>query len=174
MARALKVYRTPIGFHDAYVAARTKKAALEAWGSDKDLFARGAAEIVTDPALTAEPLARPGEVIRRLRGTEAEQIAALPPDPPAKARGKSRPSAKPRARSAPRPSRDALERAEAALAEADERHVRARREIAEREAALARERQALDDAHERKRTDLEHARDAAAQAYADAFNAWES
>ena len=52
---ALKVYRTPIGFHDAYVAAPSQKAALQAWGSDANLFARGVAELVTDPALTAEP-----------------------------------------------------------------------------------------------------------------------
>ena len=64
MARALKVYRTPIGFHDAYVAAPSRKAALEAWGSDHDLFATGAAELVTDPELTREPLEKPGSVIR--------------------------------------------------------------------------------------------------------------
>eukprot|EP01035_Chromulina_nebulosa_P046785 gene46785-63390_t len=57
MPRQLKVFRTPIGFHDAYVAAPSRKAALQAWGSDADLFARGMAEIVTDPALTAGPLA---------------------------------------------------------------------------------------------------------------------
>lgn len=51
-------------------------------GSDKDLFARAAAEIVTEPALIEEPLAAPGKVIRRLRGTAAEQMAALPPDKP--------------------------------------------------------------------------------------------
>ena len=79
MAKAgkLKVFRTPIGFHDAYVAAPSQKAALEAWGSDHNLFARGEAELVDDPALTAEPLARPGEVIKRLRGTAEEQLAAL-------------------------------------------------------------------------------------------------
>ena len=48
----LKVFRTPIGFHDAYVAAPSQKAALEAWGSDSNLFAAGAAELVTDAALT--------------------------------------------------------------------------------------------------------------------------
>jgi hypothetical protein len=41
----LKVYRTPIGFHDAYVAAPSKKAALEASGSDANLFVRGIAEL---------------------------------------------------------------------------------------------------------------------------------
>jgi hypothetical protein len=30
MPRKLKVFRTPIGFHDAYVAAPSRKAALEA------------------------------------------------------------------------------------------------------------------------------------------------
>jgi len=76
----LKVFRTPIGFHDAYVAAPSRKAALAAWGADADLFARGVAELVTDPKLMAEPLEKPGEVIRRVRGTAAEHIAALPPD----------------------------------------------------------------------------------------------
>jgi len=76
-AKKLKVFRTPIGFHDAYVAAPSRKAALEAWGSDGDLFAQGLAEVVTDPKLTKKALARPGEVIRTLRGTEAEQLRAL-------------------------------------------------------------------------------------------------
>ena len=64
MPRKLKVFRTPIGFHDAYVAAPSRKAALEAWGAGGNLFARGTAEEVTDPKLTAEPLRHPGEVIR--------------------------------------------------------------------------------------------------------------
>ena len=74
----LKVYRTPIGFHDAYVAAPSQKAALAAWGSDADLFARGIAEVVSDEELSREPFANPGKVIRRLRGTAEEQLAALP------------------------------------------------------------------------------------------------
>ena len=83
MARQLKVYRTVAGFHDAYVAAASQKAALAAWGSDKDLFARGDAERVEDPALMAAPLADPGTVIRLSRGTTAAQIAAMP-DPPSR------------------------------------------------------------------------------------------
>lgn len=82
-AAKLKVYRTPIGFHDAYVAAPSQKAALQAWGSDADLFARGVAEQVADPALMEEPLAHPGKVIRRLRGSAEEQLAALPAESPA-------------------------------------------------------------------------------------------
>lgn len=34
MARKLKVFCTPIGFHDAYVAAPSQKAALEVWDTD--------------------------------------------------------------------------------------------------------------------------------------------
>ena len=72
----LKVYRTPIGFHDAYVAAPSQKAALKAWGADADLFARGVAEMVTDESLLAEPLARPGEVVFAL--LDREPLFLLP------------------------------------------------------------------------------------------------
>ncbi|HEU0065674.1 MAG TPA: hypothetical protein VFQ57_00385 [Sphingomonas sp.] len=144
----LKVFRTAIGFHDAYVAASSRKAALKAWGSEKDLFVRGAAEEVTDPALTADALAQPGVVIKRSRGSVAEQLAALPPAKAGRARkGGSeaevpvRAAAKPAKR--PKPSRDALDAAEAAVAQADAEQRRALSDLAEREAALARERAAL-------------------------------
>jgi hypothetical protein len=75
--KKLKVFRTPIGFHDAYVAAPSMKAALEAWGSSTNLFSQGAAELVTDPKLTKAPLARPGEVVRVPRGSEGEHFKAL-------------------------------------------------------------------------------------------------
>ena len=78
MARQLKVYCTPIGFHDAYVAAPSQKAALAAWGTETNLFSRGMAAVVTVPALTKEPLAKPGRVIKRARGTAAQHLAALP------------------------------------------------------------------------------------------------
>ncbi len=73
----LKVYCTPAGFHDVLVAAPSQKAALEAWGADSNLFARGIAELVTDPKLMAEPLERPGEVVKIPRGTKREHLAAL-------------------------------------------------------------------------------------------------
>jgi hypothetical protein len=161
-AAKLKVYRTPIGFQDAYVAAPSQKAAMEAWGSGKDLFTRGEAELVTDPALTAEPLARPGEVVKRLRGTIDEQLAALPPDAPPRRKSvkaadgeppaKSRKPAKP---PAPRPSRDALDAAEQALDAAEARHHAARADLAEREAALAKERRALEQAQSAETERLE-------------------
>lgn len=80
-SQKLKVFRTPIGFHDAYVAAPSQKAALEAWGSDTNLFAAGIAELITDPKLTKEPLARPGRVIRKLRGTN-QGVGRSPAGPP--------------------------------------------------------------------------------------------
>ncbi len=161
---ALKVFRTPIGFHDAYVAAPSRKAALAAWGAEADLFARGMAEQVTDPALTAEPLAKPGVVVKRLRGTAAEQFAALPPDKPA--------AAKPKRASKPPPSRAALDAAEAALAEAEMRRAAEDAAIREREAALARERAAMEKRHAAEAARLEGARDDAKAAYELALRAW--
>ena len=82
----LKVYSTPIGFHDALVAAPSQKAALEAWGADTNLFSQGAgtnlfsqgaAHVVTDPKLTKEPLGKPGKVVKVPRGTRREHLAAL-------------------------------------------------------------------------------------------------
>nr|WP_260597065.1 hypothetical protein [Sphingomonas sp. ZFBP2030] len=166
----LKVYRTPIGFHDAYVAAPSQKAALAAWGTTHNLFARGVAEIVTDPELTAEALAAPGTVIKRSRGTAAEQIAALPPDAPrAKAAAPKPVKRKP---AAPRPHRKPLDAAEAAIAQAKERHDAAARDLAARLAALQEERQTLDRDHRAEIARLEEARERVAAVYEEATKAW--
>jgi hypothetical protein len=179
MPRQLKVYRTPIGFHDAYVAAPSQKAALAAWGSAKDLFARGAAELVTDPALTAAPLATPGVVVKLSRGTAAEQIAALPPSRP-KARAaepvdevKAAPARRaPAPPPMPKPSRQGLEEAEHALVEAEARHRQADRALAAEEAALAKRRKEQDRAAAAERAALEEARDRERHAYDKAMAAW--
>lgn len=165
---ALKVYRTPIGFHDAYVAAPNRKAALKAWGSDADLFARGVADVVTDPSLTAEPLARPGEVIRRSRGSVEEQLAALPTDPPRAAKVKVRPDAKPW----PRPDRAALDAAEAASARARAAFVERDRALAAEERAVADRRRALRDERVVQERELDEARDAAAAAFEATTERW--
>ena len=196
MPRALKVFRTPIGFHDAYVAAPTKKAALEAWGSTHDLFARGIAELVTDPALSEEPLASPGKVIKRSRGTTAEQIAALPaverrdraanadeeqPERSTSAKGKAKSTAKaktpakPKARPKPpppRPSPDALETAEAELEAVGRRHEDDNRALAHEQAALDRRRRDLERVQAAERTKLQEAVDSADTAYAAALKRW--
>jgi hypothetical protein len=119
------------------------------------------ADVVTDPELAKEPLAKPGQIIKRLRGTAAEQIAALPPNmprtpearvereetepaptkkPPAR---KTRPAAKPK----PRPDRSPLDDAERALAEAEDHYSAETRGLANEEAALNRRRRALEKEH---------------------------
>jgi hypothetical protein len=173
----LKVYRTAIGFHDAYVAAPSRAAALRAWGSDKDLFARGAAEEVTDPTLAADALAQPGSVIKRLRGTAAEQLAALPPDAPKPRAAKTTDEPKPAKpalvrKAKPKPSRTELDQAEAALAAARSRQGEALAALAEREAALARERRDLERTHAGETKRLVRDRDQAARDYDDAIRRW--
>lgn len=191
MARrqALKVFRTAIGFHDAYVAAPSQKAALKAWGADANLFAAGLAERVEDPELMREPLANPGTVVRRLRGTLAEHIAALPKDevrpakrppkpsaeippaapPTAKARApKPAPPPKPR----PRPDRAPLDKAEAELADLAHRHAAAKAAFARRLAELERERQALEVQQARERDKIERRVATARDRYESKMSAW--
>lgn len=194
MARAqkLKVYRTPIGFHDAYVAAPSQKAALAAWGSDANLFARGIAEPVEDPELTREPLEKPGSVIRRLRGTAAEQLAALPADPPrrtapaprnegddkdaAPRRRKASPAAKaapkPKPKPVARPDRAALDKAREVMEEIEVRYRRERDALAAREAALANERRATEKAHDDEVASAQKEIDRAEAAYERTMRKW--
>lgn len=170
MARKLKVFRTPIGFHDAYVAAPSQKAALQAWGADADLFARGVAELVTEPALMEEPLADPGKVIRKIRGTMDEHMAALPANPKRKPTAEA--EAPPSTHAKPRPSRAKVAQAEQAIEDAEQRYNEARQDIAKREAALRKERQALEDARDQEREKLERAREDQEARYRDAMDAW--
>lgn len=190
----LKVYRTPAGFHDAYVAAPSQKAALAAWGSSANLFARGLAEQVTDPALIAAPLDRPGEVIRVAR-TMAD-ATDLPPvkrraskdegkdesrdqasgkpkaAPSAKAKPKAKPAPKPKPKPKPKPSRAALDKAEAAIEAAEARHKAQRDALRREEQALAARRRALEKEQAEERTRLDRARLAARGDYEDALDAW--
>lgn len=179
MARAakLKVYRTAAGFHDAYVAASSQKAALAAWGSDHDLFARGIAELVTDPALTTEALASPGTVIKRSRGSAAEQIAALPKQKPRAATAETasptrapkpvEPKPKP-----PKPDRSKVEAAEEALEALRRDHDKALRAVAKREANLARERRALEREQESALRETQAQVVTARDAYDSALREW--
>lgn len=141
MARKLKVFRTAIGFHDAYVAAPSRKAALDAWGTDKDLFARGAAAEVTDPALMAEPLEAPGSVFRRLRDAPAEELSPGRKQRGSAVGGKKRAPAKAEAMPPPpRPDPAEVNEARKALARLQERHRAEQSELSAREKQLADER----------------------------------
>jgi hypothetical protein len=177
MPRKLKVFRTPIGFHDAYVAAPSRKAALEAWGADANLFARGTAEEVTDARLTAEPLAHPGEVIRVSRGDLAAQLKALGPrkKPAAKKAVRSSPEPEPTGKPAkpkPPPRRDKLDAAEAAIDRARAKHDAQRAALEKQRAAIERKLDALEARQDNEIARLEAARDKASDAYRAALEKW--
>jgi len=179
MPRKLKVFRTPIGFHDAYVAAPSRKAALEAWGASADLFARGTAEEVTDSRLMAEPLKRPGEVIRVSRGDLQAQLKALGP----KKRPRTSRATKsaldstgaPSGRAAkpnPAPKRDGIEDAEAKIQEARRKQARERATLEKERTAIERKLDALEAQQDAEIARLE-ARLATAQArYRAALEKW--
>ena len=178
MARKLKVFRTTAGFNDAYVAAPSQKAALAAWGADVDLFARGIAEVVTDPALTAEPLANPGKVLTVSRGDLAAHLKALEKQsPPARRAGSAPVRMSPAKPTKPRkelkraaPKRDRLDAAEKALEDTDKslrkEEARLERELDAAERALVRFRTVRD----RKLAALRRKRDSARDAYQDALD----
>ena len=178
MAKKLKVFRTPIGFHDAYVAAPNQKAALEAWGADSNLFAQGIAEQVDDPELMEEPLASPGKVIKRVRGSANEHFAALgekkskgpTPAPPLKERGKKAEKTKPK----PKPKRDELDAAEEALEKLEKKQRKKLREIDDEMRALERRRRELQRKQEAERDALAEKRDRARSAYERAMEEWRS
>ena len=170
MARKLKVFRTPIGFHDAYVAAPSRKAALEAWGSERDLFARGIAEEITDPKLTRAPLAQPGTVFKVSRGDADAQFAALGEDKPKAKRATKVVAGKARQ---PRPDRAPLEEAEAALVAAERRHAQERRAIDAKIAALEAEGRRLQEKQDHERTKLEKTRASRDRAYRQAMERWQ-
>lgn len=144
--KRLKVYRTPIGFHDAYVAAPSQKAALEAWGAETNLFGRGIAEQVADPKLMKVPLEHPGHIVKVLRGTKAEQLAALEKQTLPKRRKAADVEILPRRskKQTPKPSRAPLDKAEEALKKVEDRNR-------EQLAKLDKERRELQRRHEQER-----------------------
>lgn len=158
------------GFHDAYVAAPSRAAALRAWGASTDLFAMDAAEEVTDAKLMKEALAEPGVVIRQSRGSEAEHVAAAGPRAKAKAKSKAKdsPAHKPK----PRPSRAGVAKAEKRVEEAEA--VRAEEELAfEHDRAALREREeAARRAFDAKRRKLDAVRQEQVDAYDAALKSW--
>ena len=165
--RKLKVFRTPIGFHDAFVAAPSRKAALEAWGASTDLFSAGIAEPVTDGGEGAKlALAKPGEVVRVARRSKDGPAPSRSP-----AKGEKEKAAKP-ARRKRRPSRAALEKAEAGLARLDDKQAAERADLAKEEERLSNKRQAVEERHRKARDKAEAAREAAEGRYRRAMAEW--
>jgi hypothetical protein len=176
----LKVFRTPIGFHDAFVAAPSQKAALEAWGADSNIFAQGIAEQVTDPQLMEEPLANPGKVIKRVRGSADEHFAELDRGSKKKAAKAKEPKTgkivqlKPRSKPKPKPSRAALDAAEAAIEKAEKTQRKKLREVEDEIRALERRRRELQRKNEAESDELSKKRKRARSAYERAMEAWKS
>ena len=173
--RPLKVFRTSAGFEDVYVAAPSRKAALAAWGTDKDLFARQAAEEVHEPGLTAAALARPGEVVRVPRGTTAQHLSAAAGTrkrKPSKSAAPKSETSRPRARQ-PRPSREKLEKARQMLEDASRDYEITLREIEREIAELAGKRDGLRIERDRTLDRLKADVAKEQEAYSSALDAWE-
>ena len=182
--RPLKVFRTSAGFQDAYVAATSRKAALEAWGARTDLFASGIAEQVTDPKLTKAALAEPGKVIRLSKGTAAQHLAAAgkgrkagssrsaeadDEDDVEIAPAKSEPPKKRR----PKPSRRKLDRAEAELDRRTGEFANAIKALDDKIDALRKKRDSLRRERDETLRGLEEQRAAEVNDYRSALEDWE-
>jgi hypothetical protein len=123
--RKLKVFKAQFGFFDTVVAAPSQAAALRAWDTRQDLFARGDATLATDEAAVEAALKHPETPLRRAVGSNDPfqlEPASLPKAPdtprrmPAKAPFKTRPAKAPK----PLADRTALDAAEAALRRLDD------------------------------------------------------
>lgn len=188
--RPLKVFRTSIGFADAYIAVPSQKAALAAWGADGNLFAQGMAELVTDPKLAEAALASPGVVLRVSRGTTADYLAAgkasdagyettgrsgrvRRDDAPAKPKPKPKPQPKPQPKPKPRPSRQKLDDARAALERGREQHDRRRARIDAQIEQLRAERARLKGEGDAEVASLQDTVERQEAAYRQALRRWE-
>jgi colicin import membrane protein len=140
MARKLKTYQTSIGFFDLAVAAPSMKAALQAWGSQTNLFHQGFAKETDDPAIVAATVGKPGVVLRRPVGSDGafSARAQLPKELPID-KVEER-TAKPRATTREPPAQKIEDEAAREAALAFERE-RKRRESERRKEEAAREKE---------------------------------
>jgi hypothetical protein len=81
MPRALKIFKTHIGFYDLIVAAPSMKAAAEAWEAHPRIFAQGFAAETKEPEAVKAAAEQPGVVLRRPHGESGPYKAQ--PDRPA-------------------------------------------------------------------------------------------
>ena len=175
VARKLKTYQTSIGFFELAIAAPSMKAALNAWGSNSNLFHQGLAEEARDSAIISATMAKPGVVLRRAVGSDHpfKENAELPRDlgaRPGKLSGiNTRPAAK--ESRAHKPDDKATIAASFALEREEKRREQERQKEAatrekqrkQRELAIAKAEIALEEAertHETKIEEIEDARSA--------------
>ena len=173
----LKVYAARQGFHDTVVAAASQAKALEAWGTRQNLFGEGLATVTDDPAAVEAALAHPGVVLRRPAGSdhaygEGQGDIAVPKTPN-KTVDKTPPAAKAAPRP-PRPSRSALDKAEAALKAVQDRYERERDALQIERDALELRRRRLERDHDKRRSALEDEMKAARDAFGEETRRWEA
>jgi colicin import membrane protein len=171
MARKLKTYQTSQGFFDLAVAAPSMKAALEAWGSNSNLFHQGFAREVDDPAIVAAALAKPGIVLKRPVGS-SEPFREHADLPTIESLGKSLDKSPRKSSGVPAPKRDARQKtpkpppARKTDARATERAARVdEKEQRRREAAQRREEAAAAKARDRRREAMAKAEAALKEAW---------
>ena len=143
MPRALKVFKTHIGFYDLVVAAPSMKAAAEAWHASPRLFAQGFAQVTKEADAVQAALAEPGVVLKRPHGRHTPYKAE--PDAPAAPKLRGRQKQKAAAAEKARKQKEAAEkRARAAAQKRAKEEARDELvEIEREEAALRQRRQAL-------------------------------
>jgi hypothetical protein len=134
-------------------------------GTTSNLFASGDACVVEDPALQAEALAHPGEVIKKPRGDVAAMLGPEPPKRPARQQTR-RAAEKPKPR--PAPDRSRLDAAERALANAEHALEMELGELAEMRADIERREQEARRRGEQQLAELRRVRDNAGKDYAKA------
>ena len=166
----LKVFRTTIGFHDAYVAAPSRAAALRAWGANTDLFAMSAAEEVIEPALMKGPLSNPGRIVTKSRGTAADHMAvsACKPSGRGQATRSKTTSLKPK----PLPSRQKLDAADKRLADAKAKMDRAKQDLEDEVTRLASRRRTVEHEHQTRIATLQDERDREEELHREAMDRW--
>ena len=169
--RKLKVFQAQFGFHDSVVAAPSRVAALRAWGVHQNLFADGQARITDDAQAVAAARAHPETPLQRPLGSndpfelDPGALPAVPDAPRQPVATKAAARRKPKPRPKPPPDRSRLDAAETALRQLDDSRKR-------EEAELKRRQQALDDELSLARTAYVDARRQAAQAIAEARQAY--
>jgi len=148
MARKLKTYVTSVGFFDLAIAAPSMKAALEAWGSNTNLFHQGFAKEVTAGPVVEATLANPGVVLKRPVGTNKpfREDAPLPESLREASDTAPKRRARPERSSAKTDQKAARKAALAYEREQEKRDAARRKEEAAAEKARKRRQQAIDKA----------------------------
>lgn len=154
MARKLKTFTTSAGFFDLAVAAPSMKAALEAWGADRNLFRDGFGKVSEDPKAIAATMERPGVVLRRPVGSDDAYSEDSPLPQNLSVRRPERPAKRKAGRRTPRAASGAVGRTPS-----DKRATRKASDTADRQAALAFEKEERRRRHQQRKEEQARAKE---------------